>query len=235
MSYDCFKDESFLTQYPDEVIDIFKTRLKRTLTSKEVQTVNNSDVINILLRVQELMKNAELNSDSGRSGVLETGSWFLKTALSIIQNKEYDTWERQMALEMLSMHYESRFISSILESVGENSDKGVHGLLIRLLNKSLPHFVDVLDAFINKSIGSLDEFKSGGAVSVKAKLIVILYILEPVTVASIVFTNMVRVSGSSGGVEELELINHVWDYIQTHLKLTGGVIKHSIPEDVKHV
>ena len=72
------------------------------------------------------------------------------------------------------MYYESGFISETLKSMQEGDAKAVPGLIIRLLNKSLPHFVEVLNAFINKSIKSLEDFEKSNTISVKAKLIVLL-------------------------------------------------------------
>ena len=51
---------------------------------------------------------------------------------------------------------------------------------------------------------------------------VIIHILDPVTVASVVFTNVVRVTGAGGGMDEMTIINNVCDSLLPHLKLPGA-------------
>lgn len=62
-----------------------------------------------------------------------------------------------------------------------------------------------------------------------------IHILEPVTVASIVFTNFVKVCGRSGGVEEMELINQVIESVQSHLKYIDISSCKNIPKSIQEV
>lgn len=119
---------------------------------------------------------------------------------------------------MLSMHYESWFIREILKSMQEGDSKVIPGLTVKVLNKSLPHFIEVLNAFLDNHSKSLDDVKVCSDINVKGKLTIILHMLGAVAVASIVFTNVVRLSGSSGGAEEMTLINHVFDSLHTHFR-----------------
>lgn len=135
---------------------------------------------------------------------------------------------------MLSLHYESHFISEILTSIqkGENSS---NGLLVRVLNKSLPHFVEVLKAFLTKSDKGRVGFKRGDTISSEAKLNIFIHILDPVTVASVVFTNVVRVSGVGGGMDEMTIINNVCDSLLTHLKFARGNRTSKLPKDIQTI
>ncbi|UYZ01849.1 hypothetical protein OJ967_27860 (plasmid) [Peribacillus frigoritolerans] len=106
-------------------------------------------------------------------------------------------------------------------------------LVIRLLNKSLPHFVEVIKAFMDNSLAMHKLVKGGKQSQVltsKVKLVVFTHVLEPVTVASIVFTNFVKICGRSGGVEEMELINQVIESVQSHLKYFDISLSKNIPD-----
>lgn len=121
---------------------------------------------------------------------------------------------------MLSLHYESHFISEVLTHIqkGENSS---NGLIVRVLNKSLPHFVEVLKAFLGKSEKAL--VGRGDTISSQGKLNIFIHILDPVTVASVVFTNVVRVSGVAGGMDEMTIINNVSESLLAHLKFHPAI------------
>ena len=129
------------------------------------------------------------------------------------------------------MHYERHFISEILSSI----QKGVNhsGLLIRVLNKSLPHFVEVINAFLTKSSKLLENFKRGDTISIEAKFNIFIHILDPVTVASVVFTNIVRVSGVAGGMDEMTIINNVSESLLPHFKL--GAPPTELPDHIKTI
>lgn len=158
----------------------------------------------------------------------------MRSALTIIRDKEYNTWERELGLEMLAMHYEALFIREILKAMQEGNSKVIPGLTVKALNKSLPHFVEVLNAYVENHADLLDGIKVGREIGVKEKLTVFLHILEPVTVASIVFTNIVKLSGNAGGVDEMALINHVFESLHVHLKFAemGGK---NVPDTLKPV
>lgn len=84
-------DKGCLNMFPEEIINVFKTRVSRPLTYIEGVKINQPNVMEMLRRVQELMSEEGLDYEpSGRSGMLATESWFLRSALTIIQNKQYN-------------------------------------------------------------------------------------------------------------------------------------------------
>ncbi len=135
---------------------------------------------------------------------------------------------------MFAMHYEIWFIREILKAMQEGNTKVISGLTAKVLNKSLPHFVEVINAFFDNHSKSVYDIKASSDVSIKAKLIVILHILGSVSVASIVFTNVVRLSGNSGGVEEMTLINHVVENLHTHFRF-AALSDDNIPNAIRPI
>lgn len=119
-----------------------------------------------------------------------------------------------------------------MKSIQSGDVKAVAGLVIRLLNKSLPHFVEIIEAFHLNSKVSLENFKPGDILSVKSKLCIFISILEPMTLASIVFTNVVRLCGVTGGAEEMALINEVIVSLLTHLKFAALSQDKDLPKGI---
>lgn len=64
--------EETLSSFPDEILDVFKARVKRKFTHREDASIKDLDVLNILQRVKTLMNNLEFKG--GRSATLETNS-----------------------------------------------------------------------------------------------------------------------------------------------------------------
>lgn len=69
-----FSDETCLSKFPEEILDVFKSRLRRKLTGREEASIKNYEVLDILKRVQDLMKNVDPTLHEGRVGTLETNS-----------------------------------------------------------------------------------------------------------------------------------------------------------------
>lgn len=67
-------DTSYLNMFPEEIVNIFKSRVSRKLTYIEEVEMNQPNAVEMLRRVQELMQKAEMNYGDGRSGMLETES-----------------------------------------------------------------------------------------------------------------------------------------------------------------
>ena len=135
---------------------------------------------------------------------------------------------------MLSIHYETWFIREMLNTMQKGGSKAISALIGRVLNKALPHFVEVLKAFSDNHKQTVLEVKIGMNITTHMKLLVILLILGPELVASIVFTNMVKFSGHSGGVEDIVLINHVIDNLHTHFKYVV-LSPDKIPVSIQHI
>lgn len=83
--------EETLSSFPEEILDVFKARLRRKFTGREHASIKNKEVLHILQRIKTLMENVELNFDEGRAGILETNSGFLRAALSMVKHKDYDS------------------------------------------------------------------------------------------------------------------------------------------------
>lgn len=66
--------EETLSSFPEEILDVFKARVRRKFTRREDASIKNYEVLNILHRIKTLMKKVELNLDGGRSAILETNS-----------------------------------------------------------------------------------------------------------------------------------------------------------------
>lgn len=68
------EDKSGLNMFPEVIVNIFKSRIPRGLTNIEGVNINQPNVVEMLHRVQGLMREADLNYEGGRSGMLETES-----------------------------------------------------------------------------------------------------------------------------------------------------------------
>ena len=209
-----------LDMFSDDLIDLLNVRLKKGGKDKNsIDVFNQEGLETAIFKVQRLMKNAEFEINAGRSGALDTRSWFLRAALSIVNDKDCDTWEKQVALEMLSLHYESKFIEEILKDIQAAKGSTTKGPVFILFSKCLPYLIKAIQALVDGvEYQGLKDLKLKGDVSGRAKLLMALYILGFETVASIVFSNLVRVCGSAGGIEEMELINQISKVIFINLK-----------------
>ena len=212
-----------LEMFPEDLVDILKLRLKKTCKDKEIgEGWNHSEMMTVLLNIQKLMKNAEFAVDKGRTGVLDNRSWFLRAVLSIVKYEGYDTWEKQLAIEMLSLHYESKFISEMLKDMQANGLDKSSGMMYKLFHKSLPTLIEAIQAILtNAEYKGLTDFKGvkdAPELNGRVKLLLAIYLLGADNVASIVFSNLVRISGSGGGAEEMNIIHLISEAIFIHMK-----------------
>ncbi|UYZ01850.1 hypothetical protein OJ967_27865 (plasmid) [Peribacillus frigoritolerans] len=77
---------------PENIVEVFNAKAMKNLSATDVRGVKNEKIRDILRRVQDLMENAEHSYNAEqRSTSLESGSIFLRSALSIIKNKEYNS------------------------------------------------------------------------------------------------------------------------------------------------
>lgn len=222
--------------YPEEVAEILKIRLKaKGVGDGAYMNFDQVGVADILNRVQFLMETAEIAVEKGRSDVLDTQSRFLRAALSIVREGGSDTWERQVALELLSLHYERNFINEMLKDIQDNKMGGANSMIFGLFNKCLPNIIEAINAIVkNAEANRLADLKVGDVLKARAKLLMALYIIGPETVASIVFSNLVRISGSGGGAEEMDLINRISEAVFINMKHKRKIV-HKLPKAVKAI
>lgn len=136
-----------------------------------------------------------------------------------------------MALEHLSLHYEKNFINELLQDLSKNM-QGASSMIYGLFNKCLPNIIEAVKAIVDKAeTNQLVDLKGLGG---RAKMLMSIYILGPETVASVAFSNLVRLSGSGGGVEEMDVINRISESIFTHVKHKKK-IEGRIPKAVKSI
>ena len=139
---------------------------------------------------------------------------------------------RQLGLELLSLHYERNFIWEMLKDLNTDNATGASAMMFGLFNKCLPTLIEAVKAILKKAEAArLDDLKSDKILSGRAKLLMALYILGPDIVASIVFSNLVRISGP-GGAEEMDLINKISEAIFITLKHKRKIVK-KLPKAVK--
>ena len=137
-----------------------------------------------------------------------------------------------MALEHLSLHYEKNFIKELLQDLSKNM-QGASSMIYGLFNKCLPNIIEAVKAIVNKAeTNQLVDLKGG--LGGRAKMLMALYILGAETVASIAFSNLVRLSGSGGGVEEMDIINRISESIFIHVKHKRK-IEGRLPKAVKSI
>lgn len=136
-----------------------------------------------------------------------------------------------MALEHLSLHYEKNFINELLQDLSKNM-QGASSMIYGLFNKCLPNIIEAVKGIVDKAeTNRLVDLKGLGG---RAKMLIALYILGPETVASIAFSNLVRLSGSGGGVEEMDIINCISESIFIHVKHKRK-IEGRLPKAVKSI
>lgn len=165
--------------------------------------------------------------------MLNTQSSFLIAAMQIVKSRE-DAEVRQIALELLSLHYERNFIWEMLKGSNTDNATGATAMMFGLFNKCLPNLIEAVNAILKKAeTARLDGLKAGKVLSGRAKFLMALYILGPYTVASIVFSNLVRISGP-GGAEEMDLINKISEAIFITLKHKRKIAK-KLPKAVKAI
>lgn len=73
-------------------------------------------------------------------------------------------------------------------------------MIFGLFNKCLPNVIEAVKAIVNTAEDNdLKDLKVDKILSGRAKLLIAIYILQADTVASIVFSNLVRITGGGGG------------------------------------
>ena len=223
------------TIFPEDLIDILKIRLNiKDDFNPCLSYEEGTAVFDILSRVQYLMESSKISVENARSAIFDTQSKFLLAAFKIVKDMGSDTFERQLALELLCLHYERNFINEMLKDSNTNNPASV-GMVFGLFNKCLPNIIEAINALVKKAeANQLKDLKVGNVLSGRAKLLIAIYILGADTVASIVFSNLVRISGSSGGAEEMELINNISEAIFIYMKHVKKV-SHKLPKAVKAI
>lgn len=166
---------------------------------------------------------------------LNSQSKFLQAALKIVK-EPINTFEKQLALESLCLYYERNFINVMLEEFKDSENStAASAMIFGLFNKSLPNVIEAVEAIVNTAEDDgLKDFKVDKILSGRAKLLIAIYILTADTVASIVFSNLVRICGAGGGGEEMELINNISEAIFINMKHVKTV-SHKLPRAVKAV
>ena len=123
---------------------------------------------------------------------------------------------------MLCLHYEKNYINELLRDLSNNME-GASGMIFGLFNKCLPKLIELISTILKNTEANiksleLDSIEKNGYVNGRVKLILAIGVLGVETVASIAFSNLVRMSGHEGGVEEMDIINRISDAIFIHMK-----------------
>ena len=220
--------------YPEDLLEVLKIRLKNpTISSPSTVSSVGLSLEDSLVRLKFLLKTAETATEKARSAILNTQSSFLIAAMGIVKAEE-DTNIRQMGLELLSLYYERNFIGEMLKTLNTDNATAASGMMFGLFNKCLPNLIEAVKAILKKAEDArLDDLKGGKLLNGRVKLLMALYILGPETVASIVFSNVVRISGP-GGAEEMDLINKISEAIFITIKHKRK-IDHKLPKAVKAI
>jgi hypothetical protein len=112
---------------------------------------------------------------------------------------------------------------------------GASSMIFGLFNKCLPNIIEGVKVIVKKAEDSkLVDLDNRKVLSGKAKLLMALYVLGAETVASIAFSNLVRISGNAGGGEEMDLINKISEAIFVNMKHVKK-IPHKLPKAVKAI
>jgi DNA-directed RNA polymerase len=215
--------------FPEDLVELLKIRLKNQKEYEE--KLSFIPLEKVMRRINLLLKTAEIATEKGRSGLLSSQSCFLISAREIVRSRE-DSLFRQAALEALCLYYERNFIGEMLKDLNRDNADAPMQMMFGLFNKCLPNIIEAIKAVIIKAeMNGLEELKSGKVLDGRVKLLMALYILGPETVASIVFSHMVRISGPGGG-EEMDLINKISEAIFVTIKHKRK-INHKLPKAVK--
>jgi len=82
----------YFNNLPEDLINVLKLRIKEhDFYKNSSDLINTKDVDLIASKIKLLMDNAEIAVDKGRTSILDTRSWFLKAALSIVTDKNSNT------------------------------------------------------------------------------------------------------------------------------------------------
>jgi hypothetical protein len=229
---DEFDKHAASAMYPDDMLEVLKIRLKNpNLETPSTLSSVGLSIEETLSRLSFLLTSAKIATEKEKSSMLNTQSSFFIAAMQIVKAKD-DTLIKQIALELLSLHYERNFIWEMLKDLNANMSNAASGMIFGLFNKCLPNLIEAVKAILMMAEDArLIDLKVGNVLSGRVKLLMALYILGPETVASIVFSNLVRISGP-GGAEEMDLINKISEAIFITLKYKKK-IEQKLPKAVK--
>ncbi|QCB16405.1 RNA polymerase (mitochondrion) [Armillaria borealis] len=208
-----------------------------------INTLVNDSTLEELFSVINWFNNYSLDNidiSLNRNEILSDNSIFFKHCENIMNLKNIHLKMKQILLEKFILDYESNYTKYLIANVNDNSLE--YKLLQRLIKHVETKFKTRINVLVdNHIINHLKLYNKNrnNLANFGTHLALVLFILlKPNTIADYLLTKVLRVIGSSGGVQQTELVGLISKEMLENIKVRYSKIelfKNSISEEKLYI